>query len=108
VHATRIKDGKASFCNHFVRTHRFKEEQRAGFPLYAKVSSSRLQQPSAAALSSSPQQQPSAAALSSSPQPFRGSRHMVASCFEAPGIHSQQLTCHNVANGASETHCQLP
>lgn len=43
VHATRIKDGKASFCNHFVRTHRFKEEQRAGFPIYAKVSSSCLQ-----------------------------------------------------------------
>eukprot|EP00775_Hariotina_reticulata_P011168 gene11168-11318_t len=36
VHATRIKDGKASFCNHFVQTHRFKEEQRARFPIYAK------------------------------------------------------------------------
>lgn len=37
VHATRIKDGKASFCNHFVQTHKLKEEQRVKFPIYAKV-----------------------------------------------------------------------
>jgi carotenoid cleavage dioxygenase-like enzyme len=37
VHATRIKDGVASFCNHFVDTHKLREEKRAGFPIYAKV-----------------------------------------------------------------------
>lgn len=37
VHATRIKGGKASYCNHWVRTHKLKEEQRVGLPLYAKV-----------------------------------------------------------------------
>jgi carotenoid cleavage dioxygenase len=36
VHATRIKDGKASYCNHFVQTHKLKEEKKAGFPIYAK------------------------------------------------------------------------
>eukprot|EP00879_Flechtneria_rotunda_P007143 GHRR01007496.1.p1 GENE.GHRR01007496.1~~GHRR01007496.1.p1 ORF type:complete len:469 (+),score=130.83 GHRR01007496.1:762-2168(+) len=36
VHATRIKDSHASYCNHFVRTHKLQEEQRAGFPIYAK------------------------------------------------------------------------
>ena len=39
VHATRIKDGVASYSNHLVRTHKLKEEQRAGFPIYAKVGS---------------------------------------------------------------------
>jgi carotenoid cleavage dioxygenase-like enzyme len=37
VHATRIRDGVASYCNHWVRTHKLAEEQRAGFPIYAKV-----------------------------------------------------------------------
>lgn len=37
VHATRIKDGAASYCNHWVRTHKLQQEQRAGFPIYAKV-----------------------------------------------------------------------
>jgi carotenoid cleavage dioxygenase-like enzyme len=37
VHATRIKDGVASFCNAFVDTHKLREEKRAGFPIYAKV-----------------------------------------------------------------------
>lgn len=37
VHATRIKDGVASYCNHWVRTHKLAEEQRAKFPIYAKV-----------------------------------------------------------------------
>eukprot|EP00878_Enallax_costatus_P010867 GHUV01011347.1.p2 GENE.GHUV01011347.1~~GHUV01011347.1.p2 ORF type:complete len:199 (+),score=59.97 GHUV01011347.1:2000-2596(+) len=36
VHATRIKDGKASYGNHFVQTHKLREEQKAGFPVYAK------------------------------------------------------------------------
>jgi carotenoid cleavage dioxygenase-like enzyme len=38
VHAVRIKDGVASYCNHWVRTHKLAEEQRARFPIYAKVS----------------------------------------------------------------------
>lgn len=37
VHAVRIKDGAASYCNHWVRTHKLAEEQRAKFPIYAKV-----------------------------------------------------------------------
>jgi hypothetical protein len=37
VHATRIKGGAASYCNHWVRTHKLAEEQRARFPIYAKV-----------------------------------------------------------------------
>jgi hypothetical protein len=37
VHATRIKDGAASFCNAWVDTHKLREEKRAGFPMYAKV-----------------------------------------------------------------------
>eukprot|EP00882_Tetradesmus_deserticola_P000837 GHRQ01000910.1.p1 GENE.GHRQ01000910.1~~GHRQ01000910.1.p1 ORF type:complete len:541 (+),score=256.87 GHRQ01000910.1:282-1904(+) len=36
VHATRIKGGAASFCNHLVDTHKLREEKRAGFPIYAK------------------------------------------------------------------------
>jgi hypothetical protein len=40
VHATRIKDGVASYCNHWVRTHKLAEEQRAKFPIYAKVCTS--------------------------------------------------------------------
>jgi hypothetical protein len=39
VHAVRIKDGAASYCNHWVRTHKLAEEQRAKFPIYAKVRS---------------------------------------------------------------------
>jgi hypothetical protein len=37
VHATRIKDGAASFCNAFVDTHKLREEKRACFPIFAKV-----------------------------------------------------------------------
>jgi len=37
VHATRIKNGTASYCNHLVRTHKLSEEKRARFPIYAKV-----------------------------------------------------------------------
>jgi hypothetical protein len=37
VHAVRIKDGAASYCNHWVRTHKLAEEQRAKLPIYAKV-----------------------------------------------------------------------
>lgn len=37
VHAVRIKDGKASFCNRYVQTSKLRQEQRAGKPIFAKV-----------------------------------------------------------------------
>ena len=37
VHATRIGDGKAAYCNRFVDTHRLRVEKEANFPVYAKV-----------------------------------------------------------------------
>jgi carotenoid cleavage dioxygenase len=37
LHAVRIKDGSASYCNHWVRTSRLAQEKEAGWPLFAKV-----------------------------------------------------------------------
>jgi carotenoid 9,10(9',10')-cleavage dioxygenase 1 len=37
THAVRIKDGKASYNNRYVETHRLQAEKAAGFPLYEKV-----------------------------------------------------------------------
>ncbi len=36
VHAVRIRDGKASFCNRWVRTSRLEQEERAGWALHTK------------------------------------------------------------------------
>ena len=37
LHGCRLKGGKASYCNHAVRTARHKQELEAGTPLYFKV-----------------------------------------------------------------------
>ncbi|CAG9463470.1 unnamed protein product [Pedinophyceae sp. YPF-701] len=36
LHAVRVKDGRASYCNHFVRTSRLLQEQAAGRPVFLK------------------------------------------------------------------------
>jgi hypothetical protein len=42
VHAARIKNGAASYCNRWVQTNRMEQEQLAQQPLYAKVTCLRL------------------------------------------------------------------
>lgn len=37
LHAARLKEGKAAYANHWVRTSRYKQEAAAGWPLFAKV-----------------------------------------------------------------------
>lgn len=36
VHAVRIRDGKASYCNRWVHTSRVEQEERAGWALHTK------------------------------------------------------------------------
>jgi hypothetical protein len=38
VHAVRIKDGKAAYCNRFVDTARLQHERKAGYGVFSKVS----------------------------------------------------------------------
>jgi len=38
VHAVRIKDGKATYCNRYVETSKLKQERQAGGPVFAAVS----------------------------------------------------------------------
>ena len=40
LHAVRIKDGKAAYSNAYVQTSRFKQERKAGRPLFFRVSTS--------------------------------------------------------------------
>jgi len=37
LHAVRIKDGRATFCSRFVRTHKFVQEEMAGGPVVPNV-----------------------------------------------------------------------
>lgn len=37
VHACRIKDGRVSYANHWVRTSKLAQEQAAGKPIFMKV-----------------------------------------------------------------------
>jgi carotenoid cleavage dioxygenase len=37
THAVRIKNGKASYGNRYIETHRLKTEKKAGFPIYDKI-----------------------------------------------------------------------
>ena len=39
VHACRIKDGRVSYCNKWVRTNRIKHEDLVHFPVIMKVHS---------------------------------------------------------------------
>lgn len=39
IFACRIKDGKASFSNRYVKTNRLQQEKKAGHPLGLKVNS---------------------------------------------------------------------
>ena len=39
MHVVRIKDGKATYCNHFVNTLRLQHEKAAGHPVSIKVGS---------------------------------------------------------------------
>lgn len=41
LHGCRLKDGKVSYCNHFVRTSRLQQEQKAGRPLFLKIGDQR-------------------------------------------------------------------
>ncbi|KAL4443616.1 hypothetical protein ABPG75_011353 [Micractinium tetrahymenae] len=41
IHAVRIADGKASYCNRWVQTSRLQQEGRAGWPLVPKIGDSR-------------------------------------------------------------------
>lgn len=36
LHAVRIRGGKASFCNRWVRTSRLEQEEKAGWALHTK------------------------------------------------------------------------
>lgn len=46
VHAVRIRDGKASYCNRWVHTSRVEQEEQAGWALHTK--SERAARPGAA------------------------------------------------------------
>jgi carotenoid cleavage dioxygenase-like enzyme len=37
VHACRIKDGRASYCNRWVETSRLQQERSAGWPMFGKL-----------------------------------------------------------------------
>lgn len=41
IHAVRIADGKAAYCNRWVQTSRLQQEGRAGWPLVPKSEHSR-------------------------------------------------------------------
>ncbi len=41
LHAVRIKDGKASYSNAYVQTSKYKQEKKAGRPLFFTVTSNR-------------------------------------------------------------------
>jgi hypothetical protein len=35
VHAVRVKDGNATYCNRFVQTSKLEQEKKAGKPIFA-------------------------------------------------------------------------
>ena len=39
LHAVRIKDGKAAYSNAYVQTSKYKQEKKAGRPLFFTVTS---------------------------------------------------------------------
>lgn len=47
LHAVRIKDGKAAYSNAYVQTSKFKQEKKAGRPLFFTVGPPIVQQVSA-------------------------------------------------------------